>query len=325
MAAQSAVNPLADELESLRRERDELAARSKTGAGKATVDAGDMPELMRLRAQVARLTRTLAETKSAVKSGGAAPAAANGPGGAPGVDASNAAGLLDTVITARITQFRERLEQNPAQRIPELALATEEDWKDVAKNATWENPRTPRRRSRRCAPDRKPGSPALSARRYAGLPPTTTGTCRTIFRWLPPISIRPSIPRSWDATEWSRPACSRTFPPGSTSFVRPHRLTRGTTSSFPSGCPDICRGVFNPPGESARLQPRALTGVPFTRADASDGTRRSRDRTGRESTGAAPGKRPGLEGPGRCRNTAGPSGNRRCSRSRGSPPAPGCR
>jgi hypothetical protein len=140
VAAQSAVNPLADELESLRRERDELAARSKTGAGNGNVDAGDMPEIMRLRAQVARLTRTLAENKTVVKSGGAAPAAANGPGGVPGVDASNAAGLLDTVITARITQFRERLEQNPAQKIPELALATEEDWKDVAKNATWENP-----------------------------------------------------------------------------------------------------------------------------------------------------------------------------------------
>ena len=140
--AQSAVNPLTEELETLRRERDELLARSKPASAKAVVDAGDMPELMRLRAQVARLNKMLAEFKPGAKAGGTssgASAAGGGPG-MTGLDGTNAAGMLEAVVTARITQFRERLEQNPAQKIPELALATEDDWKDVVKNATWENP-----------------------------------------------------------------------------------------------------------------------------------------------------------------------------------------
>jgi hypothetical protein len=106
-------------------------------AGAASAAGSDAGEVMRLRSQVARLTQKLAElsrTPSAQTAGASAAVA-----GMPSVDGTNVAGLLDAVVGARVTQLRDRLSQNPAQMIPEIALATEEDWKDVVKNGNWDS------------------------------------------------------------------------------------------------------------------------------------------------------------------------------------------
>lgn len=132
--ARAAASAQAEELETLRQAHEVPAGRGvPTGT---RVGAADTSELQRLRSQVARLNQKLAESSRGA--GFATSSSSLSPAGTSSVDGTNVAGMLDAVVSARIAQFRERLSQNPALVIPEIALATEEDWKDVVKNGNWE-------------------------------------------------------------------------------------------------------------------------------------------------------------------------------------------
>lgn len=132
--ARAAVAAQVEELEALRQSHVMPVRKAATGGTRS--DASDVSELQRLRSQVARLNQKLAELSHGT--GFAASASSASPAGMPAVDGTNVAGMLDAVVGARIAQFRDRLSQNPALVIPEISLATEEDWKDVVKNGNWE-------------------------------------------------------------------------------------------------------------------------------------------------------------------------------------------
>jgi hypothetical protein len=143
-ASASALN---EEIETLRSEREGGQVRRSPAVAPRTSGAveiaatGDASELMRLRSQVANLSRKLAEQNGSMAAGqkrAAAAAAAEANGGLPS-DGNNMAGLLETVVAARVTQLRDKLEQNPGLKIPELGLLTEQDWKEVVKQGNWEN------------------------------------------------------------------------------------------------------------------------------------------------------------------------------------------
>ncbi len=141
-ASASALN---EEIETLRGERDggqvrrSPAAVPRTPGAVEAAGAGDASELMRLRSQVANLSRRLAEQSGAAAVGQKrAAVAAEANAGLP-ADGTNMAGLLETVVAARVTQLRDKLEQNPALKIPELSLLNEQDWKEVVKQGNWEN------------------------------------------------------------------------------------------------------------------------------------------------------------------------------------------
>ncbi len=140
LETRAALAAQAEELETLRQSRESQPGRAgvaPVASGSAPSAGSDASEVMRLRSQVARLTQKLAELS---RGANAASAATSTPGaGTPAVDGTNGAGLLDAVVGARITQLRDRLSQNPTQMIPEIAMATEEDWKDVVKNGTWDS------------------------------------------------------------------------------------------------------------------------------------------------------------------------------------------
>ena len=141
LETRAALAAQAEELETTRQSREPQSARAgvtASASGMAPAAGSDASEVMRLRSQVARLTQKLNELSRGANAAAAAAASAAG-AGTPTVDGTNVAGMLDAVVGARITQLRDRLSQNPTQMIPEIALATEEDWKDVAKNGNWEN------------------------------------------------------------------------------------------------------------------------------------------------------------------------------------------
>lgn len=137
--ARAAVAAQGEELETLRQHHELSARKADTGATRPDTAAGaavDGSEIQRLRSQVARLNQKLAELSHGA--GFAASSSSASPAGMTAIAGTNVAGMLDAVVGARIAQFRDRLSQNPALVIPEISLATEEDWKDVVKNGNWE-------------------------------------------------------------------------------------------------------------------------------------------------------------------------------------------
>ena len=113
---------LAEQNRQLQKERDEAASKFAAAQQAAGQPPGNTTELLRLRAEVARLrgnTRELAQLKAATAATGNDPA----------IEAT-----LKSWAT-RATQLRQRLEQMPDKKIPELQLLTDKDWFDAIKNA----------------------------------------------------------------------------------------------------------------------------------------------------------------------------------------------
>lgn len=141
-ASASALN---EEIETLRNERDGGQARKAPAPGPRTpgaaepVGSGDASELMRLRSQVASLTRKLAEKSASTVAAQKPSTGLSDASAALPTDGTNMAGLLESVVAARVTQLRDKLEQNPGLKIPELSLLNEQDWKEVVKQGNWEN------------------------------------------------------------------------------------------------------------------------------------------------------------------------------------------
>jgi hypothetical protein len=106
----------------LLRERDDLTKKLTAVQVASGQPPGDMPELLRLRGEVTRL-RQSAQELAQLKEAAAAT------GNSPTIEAT----LKSWAI--RATQLRERLEQMPDKKIPELQLLTEKDWLDAVKNA----------------------------------------------------------------------------------------------------------------------------------------------------------------------------------------------
>jgi RNA polymerase sigma factor (sigma-70 family) len=118
---QHAQDSLTKENQQLRQERDDAATKLATAKWQAGQPSGDMAELMRLRAEVTRLrenSRELAQLKAAASSSG------------------NDAAIEATLKSwaARAAQLKQRLEQMPEKKIPEVQLLAEKDWFDAIKN-----------------------------------------------------------------------------------------------------------------------------------------------------------------------------------------------
>jgi RNA polymerase sigma factor (sigma-70 family) len=105
---------LTETLEQLRRERDDATNRLGQWAQVNATAKSNLEELMKLRGEVARLQR---ESREAGQ-------------GMPG-NASDAAAV--TAWANRVTQLRQRLEQTPEAKIPELQYVTQQDWLSAAK------------------------------------------------------------------------------------------------------------------------------------------------------------------------------------------------
>jgi RNA polymerase sigma factor (sigma-70 family) len=92
---------------------------SQTGSA-ASSQNGSSNELLKLRAEVTRLRQ---EQRASSRSGGAA-----GAGDDPSMDAS-----LKTWAT-RVSQLKQRIEQMPEKKIPELQFVADKDWFDAVKS-----------------------------------------------------------------------------------------------------------------------------------------------------------------------------------------------
>jgi len=106
----------------LLRERDNLTKRLAAVQLPSGQPSGGMNELLRLRGEVTRL-RQSAQELAQLK------AAAAATGSDPAIEAT-----LKSWATLA-TRLRERLEQMPDKKIPELQLLTQKDWFDAIKNA----------------------------------------------------------------------------------------------------------------------------------------------------------------------------------------------
>jgi hypothetical protein len=106
----------------LLRDRDDLAKKLAAVQVTSGQPSDSMNELLRLRGEVARL-RQSAQELAQLK------AAATATGNDPAIDAT-----LKSWATLA-TRLRERLEQMPDKRIPELQLLTQKDWFDAIKSA----------------------------------------------------------------------------------------------------------------------------------------------------------------------------------------------
>jgi RNA polymerase sigma factor (sigma-70 family) len=111
--------PLVGQVEQLRRERDDAVKRA--AALQEAKDAGETAELAKLRGEVQRLrkdSQELDQLKAAVAAQGSDPA-------------------IEATLrswAARANQMKQRLEQMPEKKIPEMGLLTEKEWLDAAKN-----------------------------------------------------------------------------------------------------------------------------------------------------------------------------------------------
>ena len=110
---------LASQNRQLQKERDEAASKLAAARLAAGQPSSNTAELLRLRAEVGRLrnsARELAQLKAAT-------------GNDPAIEATLKS------WAARASQLKQRLEQMPDKRIPELQLLTDKDWFDAIKNA----------------------------------------------------------------------------------------------------------------------------------------------------------------------------------------------
>jgi hypothetical protein len=105
---------LTETLGQLRRERDDATNRLSQWAEASSMANSNMAELLKLRGEVARLQRESRE-------------AGQGTPGSP----SDVAAV--TAWANRVTQLRQRLEQTPEAKIPELQYVTQQDWLNAAK------------------------------------------------------------------------------------------------------------------------------------------------------------------------------------------------
>ncbi len=106
----------ADQLAQLTAENQRLSnlvAASKT----ARPPAGDQRELLRLRAEVSRLQGNARQKAT---------------------EASDPASGVARTLAARAVQLKQRLEQMPDKKIPELQLLSEQDWLDAVKHGNLE-------------------------------------------------------------------------------------------------------------------------------------------------------------------------------------------
>jgi hypothetical protein len=106
----------------LQQERDEAMSRLKTAEAEVGRLRQDAAEILKLRAEVARLRSE------------APPAVSSKPGGAGGSVESIAKVWVD-----RVARLKQRLEQMPQARIPELQLLDDEDWLAVVKGRPLDN------------------------------------------------------------------------------------------------------------------------------------------------------------------------------------------
>ncbi len=107
-ALQQEQEPLAAQINDLNQERDRLAASLKAAQAQHRADVADLPKL---RAEVSRLrneARDVAQAKPAP------------------------AGPLSGTLAAKVALLRQKLEQMPGQKIPELKFADEVDWLKAA-------------------------------------------------------------------------------------------------------------------------------------------------------------------------------------------------
>src|SRR5262249_20526207 len=100
---------LTGQIRDLQRERDEAIGKLAARADENGLVKNDASELLRLRSEVTRLKNRLAELE-------------NDPA------ETTARAWVD-----RVNRLKQRLEQNPQARIPELRFVTEEDWLEVAR------------------------------------------------------------------------------------------------------------------------------------------------------------------------------------------------
>lgn len=109
---------LAEQVQQLQAERDKATNRLDSMAEEIAQIKNNNSELLRLRGEVARLRREsqeLAKLKSS---------------GAPGMPAPE-----DESWIKRIRLLKQRVEQTPEARIPELQFLTEQDWMEAARNS----------------------------------------------------------------------------------------------------------------------------------------------------------------------------------------------
>jgi RNA polymerase sigma factor (sigma-70 family) len=105
----------------LQQERDASSNKLATAQLKSSQSRGDLSELLKLRAQVAKL-RDDARELAKLKAGGAS--TDNDP------TAAEMKSWLD-----RVRKLKEKLAQMPERKIPEFQFLTEQDWLDAVKNA----------------------------------------------------------------------------------------------------------------------------------------------------------------------------------------------
>jgi RNA polymerase sigma factor (sigma-70 family) len=108
---------LAEQVQQLQAERDKATNRLDSMAEEIAQIKNNNSELLRLRGEVARLRREsqeLAKLKSS---------------GAPGKSAPE-----DESWIKRISLLKQRVEQTPEAKIPELQFLTEQDWMEAARN-----------------------------------------------------------------------------------------------------------------------------------------------------------------------------------------------
>jgi RNA polymerase sigma factor (sigma-70 family) len=104
----------------LQQERDAASNKLATAQFQSNQSRGDLSELLKLRAQVAKL-RDDARELAKLKAGGAS--AENDP------TAAEMKSWLD-----RVKKLKEKLTQMPDRKIPEFQFLTEQDWLDAVKN-----------------------------------------------------------------------------------------------------------------------------------------------------------------------------------------------
>ncbi len=105
----------------LQQERDEAAKAIAAAQLKGGKSPNDISELLRLRAEVAKLrdgARELARLKSVAASS---------------ADDPTASELSSWIL--RVKKLKDRVEQMPNQRIPEFQFLTDQDWLDAVKNS----------------------------------------------------------------------------------------------------------------------------------------------------------------------------------------------
>jgi hypothetical protein len=108
-ALQQQQEPLATQIKDLIQERDRLAASLQAAQAQHRADIADLPKL---RAEVARSRNQAREVAQAKP--------------AP-------AGPVSEALAAKVALLRQKLEQMPGQKIPELKFADEVDWLKAAK------------------------------------------------------------------------------------------------------------------------------------------------------------------------------------------------